>query len=129
MPIVGIPPIIKRRESQNTGDIAENRVGPARGEERSVTTVVEKNENAYKNPSRQDSKRQSDPLRISPLDDANHQRHEQDVRTQSIEELPDRLSQIRFCVLRDDLVPSRFGGSDFGTSDSGELFFSRMVQC
>ena len=98
MPIVGIPPIIKRRESQNAGDIAENGVCPARGEERSVATVVEKNENAYKNPSRQDSKRQSDPVRISPLDDANHQRHEQDVQTQSIEELPDRLSQIRFCV-------------------------------
>ena len=124
MPVVHAAPVFKRREGQNTRDVAEDCVCSSRREERTMTTIVKKDENAHQEACRHDSERQRNPIGKLPLDCKNHQRPQQEVRSQRIEHLPTCFPHIRFSVLGGNPVPGGFGG--FRLICVGELFSSRV---
>src|SRR4029434_2411399 len=116
MYIVGIPPVFVRGECQNTCDVAENCVCPARRKEGAVTAIVEKDKNADQDASCHHSQRQSDPIGIPLSNRVEHQGPQDAIRNKRIKELPERFVEIRMRVLTDGLIPSRLGHSQLARS-------------
>ena len=74
---------------------------------------MEKDKNAAKKPGCKHSQSQGNPIGVTGLNGLIHQIQYQEVRDKSIQELPDRFSDVRLFIFSDALVPNWFGGFAF----------------
>ena len=83
-----------------------------------MNAIMEKDKNAGQKAGRGHCQSQGNPIRITGLNGLIHQIQYQEVRDKSIQELPDRFSEVRLFIFSDALVPDWLGGFAFECDSS-----------